>query len=134
MALHDCDVRHNACIPWGREGPGGQVMTGRLVAFAAVLALPLGLVSAEGPVRHARVRVVEPGVTLQSAVETSSEEAAPNMPFLPGDRVWTDARGRIELHFADGSLLRVDSRSKLDYDGYDRENGGQVVLRLWSGS
>ncbi len=109
-------------------------MTGRLVAFAAVLAVPLGLASAEEPFRHARVRVVEPGVTLQSATETSSEEAVPNMPFLPGDRVWTDARGRIELHFADGSLLRVDSRSKLDYDGYDRQNGGQVVLRLWSGS
>jgi uncharacterized protein DUF6600/FecR-like protein len=105
-----------------------------LAAFAAVLAVPLGFASAEEPFRHARVRVVEPGVTLQSATETTSEEAVPNMPFLPGDRVWTDGRGRIELHFADGSLVRVDSRSKLDYDGYDRANGGQVVLRLWSGS
>ena len=52
----------------------------------------------------------------------------------PGDRIWTDSRGRIEFEFSDGSLLRVDQRSKLDYDGYDADSGGQVVLRLWSGS
>jgi hypothetical protein len=110
-------------------------MTGRDAALTvAVLAGSLGLARADEPYRHARVRVVEPVVTLQSAAEAGSEEAVPNMPFLPGDRVWTDSRGRIEFHFADGSLVRVDSRSKLDYDGYDNERGGQVVLRLWSGS
>jgi hypothetical protein len=109
-------------------------MAGRLVAItAAVLAVPLGA-TADEPFRHARVRIVEPVVTLQSAVEPGAEEAVANMPFLPGDRVWTDNGGRVEFHFADGSLLRVDRRSKLDYDGYDAERGGQVVLRLWSGS
>jgi hypothetical protein len=109
-------------------------MAGRQVAIiAAVLAVPLGLAAADDSFRHARVRVVEPLVTLQSAAEPGSEEAVPNMPFLPGDRIWTDGRGRVEFHFADGSLLRVDRRSKLDYDGYDSERG-QVILRLWSGS
>lgn len=110
-------------------------MAGRQVAITvAVLAVPLGLAAADDSYRHARVRVVEPVVSLQSAVEAGAEEAVPNMPFLPGDRVWTDSRGRVEFHFADGSLLRVDRRSKLDYDGYDADRGGQVVLRLWSGS
>src|SRR5207245_2229800 len=53
----------------------------------------------------------------------------PNLPFLPGDRVWTDQRGRTEVQFADGTVIRVDSRSKLDYVA--RED--RVVLRLWSG-
>jgi hypothetical protein len=111
-------------------------MAGRHVAItaAAVLAVPLGLAAADDSFRHARVRLVEPGVSLQSASEPGAEEASVNMPFLPGDRVWTDNRGRVEFHFADGSLLRVDQRTKLDYDGYDGERGGKVILRLWSGS
>jgi hypothetical protein len=109
-------------------------MAGRLVAITAAVLAATGLASADEPFRHARVRVVEPLVTLQSAVEAGAEEALVNAPFLPGDRIWTDSRGRIEFEFSDGSLLRVDQRSKLDYDGYDADSGGQVVLRLWSGS
>jgi hypothetical protein len=133
--LTSLDMGHGACIDWDRdEAHRGGHVTRRLVAIAAVLAAPMGMARADEPFRHARVRVVEPLVTLQSATETASEEAVPNLPFLPGDRIWTDGRGRIELHFADGSLVRVDSRSKIDYDGYSTEHGGQVVLRLWSGS
>jgi hypothetical protein len=104
------------------------------ITAVAVLAIPIGLSAADDSFRHARVRLVEPGVSLQSASEAGAEEATANMPFLPGDRVWTDSRGRVEFHFADGTLVRVDRRTKLDYDGYDGERGGQVVLRLWSGS
>ena len=53
--------------------------------------------------RHGRVRFVEPGVTLQRATEVSAEEALANLPFLPGDRVWTDAAGRAEFQFPDGT-------------------------------
>jgi hypothetical protein len=82
----------------------------------------------------ARVRVTEPTVTLQSAADAASEEAVPNLPFLPGDRVWTDADGRVEFDFADGSRVRLDRRSKLDYQGIEGDEDGTVVLRLWSGS
>ena len=52
---------------------------------------PLAAVaSAQDDYRHGRVRYVEAGVTLQRAAETGAEEAVANMPFLPGDRVWTD--------------------------------------------
>jgi uncharacterized protein DUF6600/FecR-like protein len=82
----------------------------------------------------ARVRVTEPTVTLQGASDATAEEAVPNLPFLPGDRVWTDANGRIEFHFGDGSRVRLDRRSKLDYQSVDGGADGPIVLRLWSGS
>jgi hypothetical protein len=63
-----------------------------------------------------------------------AEEADANEPFLPGDRVWTNAVGRAEFQFPDGSLVRLDRRSKLDYSGHEEEGGERIVLRLWSGS
>ena len=58
---------------------------------------------------HTSLVSVEPGVTLQRATEPGSEEAFPNLPLLPGDRLWTDRSGRAELQFADGTVLRLDS-------------------------
>ncbi len=83
--------------------------------------------------RHGRLRYLEPGVTLQRATETGAEEAVVNLPFLPGDRVWTDAGGRAEFQFESGALLRLDSRSKLDYLAHGEGRDERVVLRLWSG-
>lgn len=85
--------------------------------------------------RDGRIRLAEPGVTLQRASEAGAEEAEANLPLLPGDRVWTDFSGRAEFQFADGSVLRLDTRSKLDYVAHDDARGGDVVaLSLWSGS
>ena len=52
-------------------------------------------------------------VTLQRADEASSEEAVLNMPFLPGDRVWTDDSGRAEIVFADGEILWIAERTQM---------------------
>ncbi len=78
----------------------------------------------------ARLRYLEGSVVLQRASDTGSEEARANSPFLPGDRLWTQASGRVEVQFSDGSILRLDSRSKLDYDNIE---GSRVVLKMWSG-
>ena len=57
------------------------------------------------------------------------------MPFFPGDRVWTDGAGRAEFQFKGGSVVRLDSRSKLDYLSHDQEGSDETIaLRLWSGS
>jgi uncharacterized protein DUF6600/FecR-like protein len=101
-----------------------------------VLMLALGVPAAAGAqeaYRDARIRHVEPGVSIQRAAETGAEEALPNLPFLPGDRVWTDQGGRAEFQFADGTILRVDSRSKLDYVARNDGRRENIVLRLWSG-
>lgn len=98
------------------------------------LMLALGLpasAAAQEAYRDARIRYVEPVVSIQRATETGAEEALANFPFLPGDRVWTDQAGRAEFQFADGTIVRVDSRSKLDYVA--RDGRDHTVLRLWSG-
>jgi hypothetical protein len=89
---------------------------------------------AENGYHHGRVRFVESGATLQRATEVTAEEALANQPFLPGDRVFTDANGRVEFQFPDATLLRLDSRSKLDYSGHEPGREERIVLRLWSGS
>jgi hypothetical protein len=105
-----------------------------LVAAGLAAGLASSSALAEEGYRHGRVRFVESGVTLQRATEVSAEEAFANLPFLPGDRVWTDSAGRAEFQFPDGTLVRLDRRSKLDYAGHDEGQEERVVLRLWSGT
>ena len=105
-----------------------------LVAAGLTAGLVTSTALAEDGYRHGRVFLVEPGVTLQRATEVSAEEAQANLPFLPGDRVWTDASGRAEFQFPDGTVVRLDRRSKLDYSGHEEGQEERVVLRLWSGS
>jgi hypothetical protein len=111
-------------------------MRSRTLVAAAVLGglVALPAFAEEDGYRHGRVRFVEPGVTLQRATEVSAEEALANLPFLPGDRVWTDTAGRAEMQFPDGTIVRVDRRSKLDYAGHEEGRDERIVLRLWSGS
>jgi hypothetical protein len=103
-------------------------MTRRWVGAVLVLALP-GVALADD-YRHGRIRYVEDGVSIQRAAEPGAEEAQPNVPFLPGDRIWTDERGRVEFQFESGAFLRLDNGTKLDY--LDNP-GDRIVLRLWSG-
>jgi hypothetical protein len=105
-----------------------------LVATGLAAGLASSAALADEGYRHGRVRFVESGVTLQRATEVSAEEAFPNLPFLPGDRVWTDSAGRAEFQFPDGTVVRLDRRSKLDYAGHEEGQEERIVLRLWSGS
>jgi hypothetical protein len=75
------------------------------------------------------------GVTLQRADEASSDEAVRNMPFLPGDRVWTDESGRAEIVFAEGEILWIAERSKVDSLGRGgAEQDERLGLRIFAGS
>ena len=89
---------------------------------------------AQDEFQDARVRYLEPGVLMQRAGESGAEEAFANLPFLPGDRLWTDASGRAELQFEDSAFVRLDSRGKLDYVSHDQgRRNARILLRLWSG-
>jgi hypothetical protein len=107
-----------------------------VLALGLVATMPLAasLAGADEGYRHGRLRYVEPGTILQRATETEAEEAMQNLPFLPGDRIWTDAAGRAEFQFPDGTTVRLDRRGKLDYAGHEEDRGERIVLRLWSGS
>ena len=106
----------------------------RLAILGLVVAAASGTaLASDDDYRDGRIRYAESGVTMQRASEASAEEAVANMPFLPGDRVWTDGGGRVEFQFGDGSVLRLDSRSKLDYVAHDEGRAERIVLRLWAG-
>jgi len=105
----------------------------RLMSAALILWWAAPALAWDEDYRHGRIRYLEPGVALQRADDASAEEALVNLPFLPGDRVWTDGAGRAEFQFQDGTLVRLDSRSKIDYVSHD-ERDNRVILRLWSGS
>jgi len=97
-----------------------------------LLSLPLAAAADQDSYRLARIRYVEPGVSIERATESSVEEAVQNAPFFPGDRLWTDASGRAEVQFAGGELVRLDTGSKLDYLG-ESDGGASRALRLWAG-
>jgi FecR protein len=105
----------------------------RLLTLAVMLTAASPALAWDEDYRHGRIRYVEPGVALQRSDEANADEAVANFPFLPGDRVWTDGGGRVEFQFQDGTLLRLDSRSKVDYVAHE-EGDERVILRLWSGS
>jgi hypothetical protein len=104
------------------------------VGLATALALAASHAGADEGYRHGRLRLAEPGTTLQRATETEAEEAIQNLPFLPGDRIWTDDNGRAMFQFPDGTVVSLDRRGKLDYAGHEEEREERIVLRLWSGS
>jgi hypothetical protein len=105
----------------------------RLIAASLAVALAAPAL-AQDPYGDGRIRYLEAGVLLQRAGESEVEEALVNLPFLPGDRLWSDDTGRVELQFEGTAVVRLDSRGKLDYLSRDpgRRND-RVLLRLWSG-
>jgi hypothetical protein len=106
----------------------------RRLGVLTVLMLATSSVAFAESYRDGRIRHIEEGVSIQRATETGSEEAAANLPFLPGDRVWTDGSGRAEFQFAGGSILRLDRASKLDYVAREDGRDERIVLRMWSGA
>jgi hypothetical protein len=116
------------------EAASREVAMCRPVVVAAALLLAT-VAAAEDGYRYGRMRYSEPEVLLQRAAESQAEEAEPNTPFVPGDRVWSNDGGRAELQFFDGSLVWLDTHAKVDYAAHEGEGeDDQVVLRLWSGA
>ncbi len=100
---------------------------GMLLGLAA---LPITSVAQEYSYENAYIHYVDGDVTLQRATEPEPEPGAINVPILPGDRVWTHAGSRVAIRFADGTVLRLDERTKVDFVAFD----GEPNILLWSGS
>jgi ferric-dicitrate binding protein FerR (iron transport regulator) len=101
----------------------GLALSGFLLASAA-------LAAQEQAYRYGHLSHVEGEVSLQRASETEPEAASLNVPFLPGDRVWTRAGSRAEIRFESGLIVHLSESAKLDFVAGDTE----TILRLWSGS
>ena len=82
---------------------------------------------------YGHIRYAEGEVTLQRALELEAAEAAINVPVMPGDRMWTATYGRAEVLFADGSVLQMDERTKVDFTAFGETAGAETLLRLWNG-
>ena len=110
----------------------------RTAALAAlVVSAVASSASAQDEIRYRDGRFLETvgSVTIQRADEASSDEAVRNMPFLPGDRVWTDQSGRAEIVFAEGEILWIAERSKVDSLGRGgRDQDERLGLRVFAGS
>ena len=112
-----------------------RVAAAVLAVLFATLASPRSAQAQDIRYRDGRFLETVGNVTLQRADEASAEEAVLNMPFLPGDRVWTDDSGRAEIVFADGEILWIAERSKVDSLGRGgREQDERLGLRVFAGS
>ncbi len=65
---------------------------------------------------------------LEGEVQINTEEtgdwvpASINMPIKEGDRIWAAERGRVELHFKDGTYLRLDQKSALEVLTFEKNS------------
>ncbi len=82
---------------------------------------------------YAYIRYLVGNAEVQRATEAEPAEAGLNLPIESGDRVWTHADARVELEYGNGSILRMDSQTRIDFVGFG-EQGGETFIRLWSGS
>jgi len=64
---------------------------------------------------YVRISLVEKGVTLQRATEIAPETPIINVLLVAGDRLWTDDTGRVECQFENGTILRLNQQTKVDF-------------------
>jgi len=86
---------------------------------------------------YVRISLVEKGVTLQRATEIAPETPIINVLLVAGDRLWTDETGRVECQFENGTILRLDHQTKVDFQSiFDTAASykSSTILRSWSGS
>jgi hypothetical protein len=104
-----------------------------LTGFLAAIAISTAPLSAQSPPSEseitapAHVSRVEGAATLER--EGRAESSPLNMPLLSGDRLKT-ADGRVEVQFADGSTLHLDSGSTIDVQSDDLVRLTEGRLRL----
>ncbi len=99
-----------------------------LIILAAILAIPA--VSLAGIINPARIQLIEGDVMFRSPDAEDWLPAAVNTPLDEGDAIWTSSTSRAEVQLADGSIVRLDSGSNLDFIAVEE---GFTHLHLASG-
>ncbi len=101
-----------------------------ICTLIGLAALPVTSLAQEYSYENAYIHYVDGDVTLQRATEPEPEPGAINVPILSGDRLWTHASSRVVVRFGDGTVLRLDESTKVDFVAFD----GEPNIVLWNGS
>ncbi len=67
--------------------------------------------SSEAPIRLARICYVEGNVRWRTSADNDWSFASNNLPVRQGAQIWIERKGRAELQFDDGSMLRLGSNA-----------------------
>ncbi len=81
----------------------------------------------------ARLNFLSGRAYVQRAADLGFEEGVVNMPIAEGDRFNT-TDGRAEIYMGNGAYLRLDERSKMDFQSLPRRSSELTRLHLWAGN
>src|SRR5262245_2784185 len=101
-----------------------------VVCLTAALALaPAGARAQNIDQAPAHIEFVEGAATVER--EGQADQAAPGVPFVPGDRIRTEG-GRVEVLFPDGTALAIDEFTSLDLQSPTllRATSGRLLLTV----
>ena len=108
-----------------------------LLGLALICSGSVGVaVAQDTPSGEARISYLENGVNVVRAADGETAQAVRNMPVIPGDRMATDQRGRAEVQLVDGSLVRLDFDTQVDFQNLgtpEQQPGPLTSLRLGGG-
>lgn len=106
--------------------------------FALAAILVLGTVSGQLIAKTssiAKITFYTGQVEVQKPMKEDWGKALFNQPLLSGQKVKTQDDSRAEIGFADGSIIRIDSNSKLDIVDAKKDKAGaqSATTKVWSG-
>ncbi|NUM54990.1 MAG: FecR domain-containing protein [Candidatus Hydrogenedentes bacterium] len=100
------------------------------VAWLAALAATLGMTAQAENLLHARISHESGGALVRGTDDADWSYATINTIILPGDTLWIDQEGTLEVEMSGGSFLRMADRSKAELQTLPPS----ASINAWTGS
>jgi len=81
----------------------------------------------------ARLSYITGNTFIQNVSDLAYKEGIVNMPVMEGDRVGT-TNGRAEIYMRNGTYLRLDNNTKIDFLNIPNQGNDMTQVRLWAGN
>ncbi len=81
----------------------------------------------------ARLSYITGNTFIQNVSDLAYKEGIVNMPVREGDRVGT-SDGRAEIFMRNGTYLRLDNNTKIDFLNIPKQQKDMTQVRLWAGT
>ena len=81
----------------------------------------------------ARLSYLSGNAFVQRSSDLGYEEAVVNLPLAEGDRLGT-TNGRVEAFLGNGTYIRLDENTKIDFMNLPKKGDNLVRINVWSGS